>query len=784
MPDPSALTLSLLGAHREILDNLRDLVIVTDPANRVLYANPALQVLLGIAPADAIGSDATQLAPFAWSSPAAELEATESLVATGEWHGEISVATFDGDERYLDLSITALRDQDGVVTGFASIGRDVTERRSAEAALHAAEARYRNLVEQAPSVTYLDAIAGEPRWIFVSPQILGLVGHSPEQWTGKGKHLWEECLHPDDRERVLLAFGLRDTRGGTWAEEYRLITRAGDTIFVHDTANVILDPHGEPLCWQGTFIDITARRTADHDQAFQARILDQISDAVITTDPERIIMTWNAAAEALYGWNAGEAIGRPIWDVLRSEFLHPVDADALLSYAEEGPSQGELIQYHRNGEALYIEAKGMPLLDEAGKPSGHVTVNRNVTERKDAERAVHAALIAEQAAARASSAKSEFLSRMSHELRTPLNAISGFSQLLAMDDLTTDQRHSTQQIMQGGEHLLNLINEILDISRVEIDQLGLDMTPVALRQALKDASELIRPLADRHGVRVEIVADESIPDSVSADPQRLRQVLLNLLSNAIKYNGHQGLVRVDVEGRADGMIRAWVVDDGPGISEQQAERLFIPFERLGAESSDVEGTGLGLALSQRMVEAMAGQIGCERPREGGCAFWFDLAEAEPLQEAAASILEESLCFDTGLAPTGLVLYVEDNLSNLRLLQQVIARRPGVELIYAMQGQLGFDLAMERHPDLILLDLHLPDVSGAELLARFRLQPGLEDTPIFMVSADATSIQIEGLLNAGADEYLTKPLDIARFLTILDRTLAPTRQAGTLSGALL
>jgi signal transduction histidine kinase/CheY-like chemotaxis protein len=367
---------------------------------------------------------------------------------------------------------------------------------------------------------------------------------------------------------------------------------------------------------------------------------------------------------------------------------------------------------------------------------------------------------------RASRAKSDFLSRMSHDLRTPLNAILGFAQILQMDTLTPDQTEGVQQILRGGGHLLDLINEVLDIARIEVGQLSLSPEPVPVEEVVTHVVSLVRPLATRR--RITITNDQDAEGlHVRADRQRLNQILVNLVSNAVKYNRDGGTVHVSWLCRDD-LVRILVRDTGPGIPADKKMRLFQPFERLGAEQSSVEGTGLGLALSKGLTEAMGGRIGLDSEVDAGSTFWIELPVT-----AAPAVHEPDPVAQTPDIPThvsGAVLYVEDNRSNIRLLERLLARRPGVRLTTVSTGEAALEAVRTAPPDLILLDLHLPDMSGGEVLQRIWADPDTRRIPVAVLSADATLRQQQRLLSAGAVAYLTKPLDVAALLRVIDDRL--------------
>ena len=459
--------------------------------------------------------------------------------------------------------------------------------------------------------------------------------------------------------------------------------------------------------------------------------------------------------------------------------LHPDDValaelavDQLRDSAES--TETEFRVRRPDGSDVWVSALAVREIDEQGATGGALVYITDISKRRDAEEALRNAQLAAEAANRS---KSEFLSRMSHELRTPLNAVLGFSQLLKMQPLTDQEAEAVEQILKGGRHLLDLINEVLDISRIEAGRLLLSPEPVLVSELVQESMDLVRSMAEEREVR--LVTDRAgVGAYVFADRQRAKQVLLNLLSNAVKYNHPGGSVAVSCRERGATELRISVADSGPGIRPELMSRLFAPFDRLDAGQTDVEGTGIGLTLSKHLAEAMGGTLSVESVPGQGSTFSVDLPlvegpveRYERLQPETAALAVHPPNGHLGPGQRHKVLYIEDNPSNLRLIERILARRGDVDVVSAMQGRFGIELARQHHPSLILLDLHLPDIGGEEILRRLRDDPLTASIPVVMVTADATAGQVQRLLSAGATAYLTKPLDVAMLLGLVDEMLA-------------
>jgi PAS domain S-box-containing protein len=608
-----------------------------------------------------------------------------------------------------------------------------------------------------------------PRILYVNKAFTRMSGHSLEDVIGKTPRI----LQGPDTDRAARA-KIRAALEKWRPVMVELVNYRNDGMpfWVELSIVPVANEKGWFTHWVSIQRDMTERKRAD--EAIRAaeeryRLLAENSlDLIGLLDLQGTVIYASPSHYHVLGYGETELESHSIFNVIHADDTARAGA-AVGALMNSGQSQKvELRLARKSGEWLEVEAI-LSLVPSDGDNEKRILLSaRDITARKQVEGRLQAA---KAEAERANLAKSEFLSRMSHELRTPMNAILGFAQLLEMDELNTEQHQGIEQILKGGRHLLELINEVLDIARIEARQLSVSPEPVSVAEVALETLDLVRPLAAERGIRFE----NSISPTgchVTADRQRLKQVMLNLLSNAVKYNREGGMVRLSCKPVADGKARFEVSDTGTGIAPQNIDKLFMPFERLNAEGSGIEGTGIGLSISQRLVELMSGDIGVQSIENQGSTFWVELPQAEDLLEIfertenAAPIADET--FADGAART--ILYIEDNLSNLRLIERILVRHAQTRLLSAMDGRRGLEMAREHRPDLILLDLHLPDIQGDEVLQRLRAETGTREIPVVILSADATQRQIDRLYAAGAVGYLTKPLDVGRFLHVVEETL--------------
>jgi len=520
------------------------------------------------------------------------------------------------------------------------------------------------------------------------------------------------------------------------------------------------------------------------DQQFYTRsLIESNIDALMTTDARGIITDVNKQMEELTGCTRDELIGAPF----KNYFTDPGRAEAAIKRVlqEKKVTNYELTARAWDGKETVVSYNATTFYDRDRKLQGVFAAARDVTELKRFAQTLQETNVelesAKTAAEKANLAKSDFLSSMSHELRSPLNAILGFAQLMESDSPapTPAQQDSIGQILQAGWYLLELINEILDLAVIESGNVSLSLESVSLAEVLDECESMIEPQAQKRDIRM-VFPKLSHPHFANADRTRVKQTLLNLLSNAIKYNQPGGSVVVDCTAHTPERVRVSVKDAGAGLSPEQVAQLFEPFNRLGQESSSEQGTGIGLVVTKRLVELMGGAIGVESTVGVGSVFWIELIAAvepqlPPVDDETTTPAQPQV--QSG-AQSQLVLYVEDNPANLRLVEHLLARRPEIRLLTAVDGERGIELARTAQPDVILMDINLPGLSGLAAMEILRAAPETAHTPVVAISANALSLDVAKGLDAGFFRYLTKPIKVAEFTTTLNLALECAASGGS------
>ncbi|MDH5324902.1 MAG: transporter substrate-binding protein [Gammaproteobacteria bacterium] len=518
---------------------------------------------------------------------------------------------------------------------------------------------------------------------------------------------------------------------------------------------------------------ISHQATVEDDIRLQARMLEQMTEAVflVNSDDNRVLYT-NAGAERMYGYEPGEMVGMDFFkfSVLKQE-ARLMQSDLK----QKGQWTGEVKNSTRRGNILWVSTSVStfthPIHGEVW-----LAIQRDITDKKQAEQELaryqnhleHEVKVrtadleeARDIAEKASQAKNEFLSRMSHELRTPLNAILGFSQVLIADDLEQEHISYIEEIYNAGEHLLVLITELLDLSRIEAGTLTANVESVVLLKSVQEALTIVQPLIGEKQITVKLAVDSDI--FVKADSTRLNQILINLLSNAAKYNKLGGSIKVAAKITPKNNVRITVSDTGIGIAEDKLKEMFTPFNRLGAEHSGIDGTGIGMALSKQLVEIMDGTIGVESKISHGSSFYVELPADDQILETQQQ--EKST---TRLLPGAkTILYVEDNIANLKVVEAIFKKKSNIRIISAVNADDGLKRVREENPDVIILDIHLPGRSGYDILKELQEDETTCEIPVIALSADAMPADVERGLKAGFKHYLSKPVKMNQLLAILN-----------------
>ena len=726
-----------------------DLMLVTDAQDRIVWINGPFEARSGHRLCDLQGQSLSALLNSSVPTPVAEAVVSD--------HHRLRMA--DGTE----LRIRARRTRvDGAAASEAAVVC-VLEDLSAQHEPRRAAALSTRLDVAASAAELgiwsrdVETQAGE--W---NAQMFRLFDREPALGV-PSREDWLTLMHPDDRLRMGQARDeLMLARSGTVEHQYRVVRPSGEVRWITQRAR-LESLEGRRLIL-GVSMDVTARVRAE---------------AALRTINERAGLA--ARATGLGSWEWNTVTDAAVWDDAmftlrgllpravapgadeRLAMVHADDraqADDVLRDAvlSRQPSAQEFRVVWPDGNVRWLASRATPMPEEDGRILRYIGVNWDVTERMTAEAARQDSVIAK----RKSEAKSEFLARMSHELRTPLNAVLGFAQLLQLDHDrgVPAQRAHIDHVRTAGDHLLSLINNVLDLSSLESGTLRIELTPVQVADVVAEVLPLLEPLARRHGIVVHAAA---LAGTVRADRMRLRQIVINLLSNAIKYNRAQGEVRLETQPAAGNLLLR-VSDTGRGMTPEQIEQLFEPFNRLGLESENIEGTGIGLAIVKALVDHMRGSIHVSSKVGQGTVFEVCLPIATAQGPAASG--------DTENARKGRILYIEDNPVNVLLVEELVASRDDLSILSVGTGAEGVSHARSLQPDLVLVDMQLPDFDGFEVLRRLRAQPETAALTCIALTANAMPEDIALALKAGFSDYWTKPINVRVFLASLAAVFPP------------
>ena len=673
---------------------------------------------------------------------------------------------------------------------FVAIILDITERKRGEDLLKESEKR----LNQAQEIGHLGSWhwnlkTGKLIWSDETFRIFGLSPGGVEP----SYELFLDFVHSDDREALKEAVEASLNQKSPYNVECRIIRKDGSIRVSNARGEVRCDEEGKPEVMHGFIQDITEHKQVEAElkelnETLENRVTERTSEVaklyhaiehssatIVITDVEGNIEYVNPGFTQTTGYSPEEAIGKNT-RILKSGKRKPEFYRELWSTITSGREwKGEFHNIKKNGELYWEFSSISPVKDRNGVITNFVAVKENITERKKSESRLKDA---SEKAQRATEAKSAFLSSMSHELRTPLNSILGFAQLLMTNQkepLAESQKERVQHILNAGGHLLDLISEVLDLSSIESGKLPISPDTVNVGSVINEAVTAVVPMAQQFNIKVNNKTNHC-DHYIVADRTRLKQVLDNLLTNAIKYNHPGGSVTISCEAPNTHTLRINVDDTGLGFAAKDIEALFEPFNRLGRESLNIEGTGVGLTITKTLVEYMGGSIGIESKEGKGSKFFVTFNKANPpvLEGTENKYLPEEKHLEK-MAEGKTMLYVEDDYTNLTLVKNILRRRPNVKLLTALDAESGIEIVRTQHPDLILMDINLPKMDGYEALKKLKSNDATKRIPAIAISADAMPDSIKKGKTAGFLEYITKPLNVNHFLDVIDNIFKEERR---------
>ncbi|MFI4930113.1 MAG: PAS domain-containing protein [Burkholderiales bacterium] len=737
--------------------------------NRLYYDNQAWR-LLGMTPRpEGLSLDEVRALIHPDDLPAVQQAMQRAITAAGPTDMEARYRTTDG--RWLDVLTRRVTqyDADGKPVAFIGVALDVTERLSEQRRLQDLTRRLELAATAAGvGIWSYDVDTDTAVW---NEQMYTLHGVDPAQPAPNradyARYIAPEHRHVLELRAQRLSSGDFDQRVAQ--ADIQIVRTDGTRRDVSMRVRMLKTDSG--LRMLGTMIDVTeqrAARQAQRDAHERAALAARAVGLGTWERPRSGRAIWDEQMWRLRGLEPRpEALTEAQLEALvHPDDLPPMKREYKASARERRPASGQFRVRWPDGSWHWLATRSIPVFDAAGQETRRIGVNWDVTQAREAEQAQQERVLAQ----RENRAKSQFLARMSHELRTPLHAVIGFAQLLLTDSslaLRGDAREQLQHIHAAGEHLLALVNDVLDLSSLDTGEIKFDPQVVDLRALYDAAAPMVAALAAEHDVQL---SRDELAHPVWADPTRLRQVLLNLLTNAVKYNRHGGSVQVQAH-RLDRQVALRVRDSGRGMTREQLAHVFEPFNRLGLESKGIEGTGIGLAIIKANVERMGGSVHVQSTPGVGSVFEVRLpcpAIEQPTLAATQAVPPApEPPTNTTHARAGRLLYIEDNPVNALIVRELVAQRGNLTLEEADDGASGIDRARSAQPDLILLDMQLPDIDGLEVLRRLRADPSTASIPCIALSANAMPEDIQRALGAGFADYWTKPLDFRIFLGALD-----------------
>ena len=785
------------------LNSIGDGVITTDAEARVTLLNPLAEQLTGWTQAEAAGRSVDEV--FHIINQETRRPATIPVMATladGTIQGLANHTVLlarDGGECAIADSCAPIRDSNGQVIGAVLVFRDVTKEYTGQQALRDSVALVQTILNTvADGIITIFASGGIVEQI--NPAIEYMFGYTEGELKGQKISLLIPELELSQRNGSLEYYRASDeARAAGLGREVAGRRKDGSSLPLEIALSEMW--LGGQRYFTGILRDLTSRKQTEvalvKAGALQSAIFNSANFSSIATDAKGVIQIFNVGAERMLGYTAAEVMNKitpadisdPQEVIARAEALSveletPITPgfEALVFKASRGIEDiYELTYIRKDGSRFPAVVSVTALRDNENAIIGYLLIGTDNTARKQVEadreqldwalkekntELESARFVAEKA----NQAKSDFLSRMSHELRSPLNAILGFAQLMESGSPppTPQQMVSIKQILQGGWYLLRLINEILDLSAIESGRLSLSPEPVSLVEVMLECQVMMEGQAQKRGIQISY-PQFAAPWFINADRTRVKQVIINLLSNAIKYNHGGGSVLVVCTEVTPGRTRISITDSGDGLSPKKLAQLFQPFNRLGRETSGEEGTGIGLVVSKQLVELMGGVIGVESTVGVGSVFWIELMsiDAPILAADEADPTVVSQAYGPGGVRLRTLLYVEDNPANMMLVEQIIERYPNIKLLTAVNGNKGIEMARSSQPEVILMDINLPDISGSEAMKILHADPATTHIPVIALSANAIPRDIEQSLAAGFFQYLTKPIQVSEFMDALD-----------------